>query len=390
MRITASSLSRARACLYWARPEVPHAEGPPDPARALGNAFHACAAAYINGRKPNVAAIAEKEGVTGDAALTLANMFDGWKATRTERDWIEAEAAFAYDPTTDTARRLGREIGREYAKHGAKPHEICGSADVVIQDPPDRVVIQDFKTGRAGYVERAETNVQLRGLALSAARTYGATTARIEIHYASDTGTTWIDGHDLDELDLDAMAAESRGMVARVPDAQPVPGQHCHWCPAAAACPATAEAIQQALPLPIAPHALSVELTSPEHAAWTLHRLRAVREACDAIEGKVREYADANGPIPTAEGKVWGRVEQQREAIECSADALELMRAKLGSAADDAVKVTTSKAAIARAAKATGNGSAKQLERDVLDGLRACGAVKVSAVTKYEERSVKA
>jgi hypothetical protein len=231
------------------------------------------------------------------------------------------EIAFAYDPRTRTARELGRNISREEARRRAEDHELVGIVDVG-GCTDELVVAHDYKTGW-GYVERAETNWQLRTYALMMARSYGKTGAFYSVIRVKDNGFIWSDRAQMDELDLlaheDALIdllqrrtfvreLARRGQWAQLPALNE--GEHCRYCPAAFACPAKIHAVKE-----VAGGAELVPgVLSPEVAAVAWRKVRAAQKTLDRMESILRAYARQT-PIPLGDGEILGEKLVSKESV---------------------------------------------------------------------------
>jgi hypothetical protein len=146
-----------------------------------------------------------------------------------------AEVSFAYDCSTGTARELGQHLDRCYR---VRSTEIPGTADVFTVNR-DSVHVLDYKTARKPPT--ASRSLQLRFLALCAARTYGVEQATGTIVQISKDGLSR-DLASWDGLDLLIFEGELWDLFGRVQKARanflggklPVanPGAHCQYCQA--------------------------------------------------------------------------------------------------------------------------------------------------------------
>lgn len=213
-RITASKLDLAFSCLHWTTLEFEDVSGR---AGVIGTAFHE----LVSEGKHTQELSAEEEEA-------LQKRFQGWlkNGLSLVPEKSDAEVAYAMGPD-GTVRVLGYNIGRAYDEHGAGPHDICGSLDVVADD---RVI--DFKTGQPRVAAR--DSWQLR---------FGAVVADVlrgEFHYVSEAGRVKVDRADWEpgerhadmELLLDLAIRKQKGKTP------PVYGSHCDelYCPARATC----------------------------------------------------------------------------------------------------------------------------------------------------------
>jgi hypothetical protein len=115
------------------------------------------------------------------------------------REDFATEVAFAYDLEQDTAEEVGRHIGRAYPK---RPGTVMfGTADFVGLTE-DAVIVPDLKTGR-GWLPKPIEAMQLRFLALAAARAYGRNLARVGWLHPWDATWHW---EELDAFELEATA----------------------------------------------------------------------------------------------------------------------------------------------------------------------------------------
>jgi hypothetical protein len=290
-RFTASKAGLAAICLHWAREDVETHSEPPSPALERGSAVHADIAAAMM-RKPTSGLWTEQVARATSLIETLDHCL-----------YVYVEPAFAYDPETDSSRFLGEDIGREYEKHGAKQGEICGSADVVLNYGHELVVI-DWKTGNSWDDFNTKHSGQLRMLGLMAARAFDA--HRVTAYVCNvDSGD--VASYELDVLDLDAQAAELQDMLRAIPDAEPVPGEHCRVCPARRSCKA------HTLTLAAAP---TWTITTAEDIRRIYPLLAVAREKLETIEKKIHGHVAAHGEVPLEGGKVLRLTTQSRTAFD--------------------------------------------------------------------------
>jgi Protein of unknown function (DUF2800) len=231
------------------------------------------------------------------------------------------EVAFAIDLETDTARELGRDIGRRYAEHGAAPGEIVGAADYVSLLDADTVSVDDLKTGW-GRITRARVNLQLGALAYAAVRAYGRSRARVRVLLRREDGSgffdeAWLDGFDLDLIG-DRLRAMTRGVEEARADADAgrMPRLHegpwCSHCPARWICPVKMSRVTQLAIAPMSvitgasPVAVPVigEL-SPADLAVVVDRLEKAEDELRGIRNAVKIRAREE-PIRLTDGRLYG------------------------------------------------------------------------------------
>lgn len=298
--------------------------------------------------------------------------------------WRKTELALAYDVGTGKGRVLPMADHRDYSAKG--PLEFVGTADVVfLRD--GLLTVDDYKSGRPENVEVAETNTQMALLGLAAARAYGVDRVRVRLLFVSEDGVE-VDEAIFDELDLSEMASRLSGLVAKLKGPSvPVPGAHCKWCPIQVACPATQAAMATVARASLPMFPMSVDIESKEHAAYLRHRLKAVREASDAVENALKAYIADKGPIPAGEGKLYGIKEVKRETLDLAAPkAYGVLVKHLGQEkADEACELSTTKSAIHAALAGGKRGEGAKKEAALFEELRAIGAVRTSTYQRLDE-----
>jgi RecB family exonuclease len=239
----------------------------------------------------------------------------------TDRSGFLAEVAFAIDLGTGEARRLGENIDRRYAEHGATLRDVAGAADFVALLGEDKVEVSDLKTGRSP-VTRARDNLQTGSLAYAAAKVWKRDGARVRLLVRREDGSGYFSRADLDAFDLDAMlerlrktatevhAARMAVVAGRLPKLRE--GDWCNFCPSYFACPAKVALARQ---LGAAPQTTVEEqvrdLLAPSTAAQAVERLRVIKRLTHIVEAEVRKYADAIGGIPMPNGMVFSKVVKQ-------------------------------------------------------------------------------
>lgn len=299
---TASALDRARACPgSTALPQRRHTSSDTE----WGTIAHRFLdRAHAVGREKALGEIEDPDLQARCAAIDLVSIPDG----------ASSEVSLAYDIDADRAELVAIQSPRAYHDDG----RIYGTADRVgIRD--GRVFVADFKTGAMKV--RAHAAMQLRFLALAAARWCGLEEAHVQMLYLGHDGRWHPDRADLDALDLDATRADLMAMRAGVVEARRVvaagglpqllPGLHCEHCAAAVECPAQ-QRLQQGLvaQAPPEPSDLNAWIASmPEEVAGELAE-KAIVVA--KLAARVREAANArvlaSGDLPLPSGRRLARV----------------------------------------------------------------------------------
>lgn len=277
---TISSASTLAHCRYPFRIDVEMPQqGTPDAAQSKGTGVHAAIAAYANkGDLPS-----GELGPTWDCALA-------WVKANWKQSWV-AEPAYAWDPSTDAARLLGVDIGRDYAAHGRRPGEVAGTLDVCSVEG-DTVYVYEFGTGH----DVSHKFQQLRLQCAVAALAHGCSRAVGQLVRFADDGTYPGQPVELDEFALAAIRGEFAEILLEVPGSSPVPGEHCSRCNLAPVCPAAAPIVEALVPVEaLVSHRWGLTISSPDHAAWLLAMARLVAAAAEAVKEQVKAYVPKDG-----------------------------------------------------------------------------------------------
>lgn len=287
---------------------------------------------------------------------------------------LTAEAAFAYDIATDTARGLGH-LKRKYV--GLSPYERPGTVDLLALGKKKALVV-DHKSYEE--VEPAEQNAQLATYGLMVARTAGLSEVTVAINYKMRAPDIAV----LDSWALDAHAARLKELEFRVARARENPnehtktGKHCKYCPAFLSCQK-----QQELRLEVASGEaiMRIERMIPfnddTEAARALEFRQQLRHLLQRIDSAI--YARAyERPIPTLDGKMFGPVEKAgNEKLDGDVVYAVVKEQHGQSVADAAVIRSATKTRLKEAlAFVAGKGQAAAMERKVLDVVRERGGAK--------------
>ncbi len=224
MRLSGSRYHLAVVCSYPVRPDVEVEDRPAGQAARIGTAVHGMVDAYVRGEP-------EPEFVEALEAAPIARRVLTWLDTQPRPH--SSEIAIAYDPTTDTARKLDVTSHRAYGE--LAPTEVPTTLDLLwLED--GAVVVRDLKTGAKGsaHVE------QLYFQALAATRLLGVSRARVGFLWGRKTKCEADALEELGPGELEVESWRASSIVRRLPVAQPTPGDHCrrYWCPAFSSCPA--------------------------------------------------------------------------------------------------------------------------------------------------------
>ena len=239
-------------------------------------------------------------------------------------EFIAAEPAFAYNPTTDTARLLGTSIERSYLQHGWKPtEEIAGTADVILRTPRGTLLVGDYKTGHLDNQVSYGWRPQLLWLALMAARHYREDRVSVGICLVFDEGRVrWVQQELLDVFDLESIAedlraAQARWLTAAIAQAEErAPEAHagpwCDYCACKPVCPAWGLLARQMASGACADTVIA-DLTR-EQAGTLWEELKIYQAILDYTKEQLEAKA-ARGPLPLSGNRVLRRQTCEREAL---------------------------------------------------------------------------
>lgn len=417
-RLSASSTALAEYCLYWARADV---ERPKTRRRwHVNTAIHFAIAHTIATRETECAfedarhpdAILSNEDVEF-VRVTHETWLREWYEHHSHEDW-KTEVAVGVDPITREVRDVPRNgKHRDYSSLGES--FIPGTADIVRFDAATSTVyVLDWKSG-VSYdlaARPAVDNKQLHTLAVAFALRYGAKHAEVSIAKVRPSRVA-VDEGELTIIDIEEHRLWLIETLERLKEApQAIDGPHCYalFCDHYGTCPATkgklalvepsAAVLDDKRHLPIVDDPISIQ--SVEHARYQYETLRAAQAAVEirmaACWNAIRQWADDHGGIPL-DKSVWKRVNQNRESIDLAVvGATNALEHTLGPVWMGAVEMSTSKKLIedtargiaVERAKAGEKITIKAVKDGVLAALRAVGAVKSTAIVRYEEVEIEA
>lgn len=255
-----------------------------------------------------------------------------------------AEVAYALNVETGAVRHLGNGKKREYGE--LHPREIAGTLDREIVEA-DRVIVRDYKSGYGYMVRPAARNLQLGFGAVCAATFHGKDAARVEIEYIDQDGR--IDGADLDAFDLATIRERIRNIwtAATKKHPQVVTGEHCHYCPCIARCPAYVE-LACAVSGELLPSVIPSEGLTAEVVAKGWNNVKALKRLLGEVERAYRGFA-ALWPVPLGDGKFLGERMREREELD-GRIVRQVLRDLHGEAvAEKAVELSATKVGLERA-----------------------------------------
>lgn len=309
----------------------------------------------------------------------------------------EPELALAYDVATDTARRLGSGIGRNYGDLG--PFEIAMTLDVGGLDGAKAYVLDYKFTMRSPG--SAAGHGQLRVCALALARLHGVDQARTELAHIKPDGSVWIDRDDLDAFDLDDIAKELRELHGRVAEqvgkakrGEPLDlamGSHCDHCPSRSVCPAQSRLAIELSEGRVMGDPLTMLPLDPVRAGIAYTRIKAARSLLAHMERAVMAaLEEAGGELPLPDGRVLlKQLAPGNERVDGEA-LYQIVSALHGATvADKVVEKKATKKRLGEAMREVFGKAGAAMEREVLNKARETGAVTRSAYEKLVEVDIK-
>lgn len=384
--LSASSLHRAFRCQYWLRDDVEWAPETRSRVANLGIVAHAAFQRIAEGHLVRLDPLATEYGLDEREADTLREYVDAWAAwaSQQDRDGWMMETKFAYDVATDSARMLTAKDHRDYSER--RPGEIAGTEDLG-WNRDGLAYTLDYKSGAGWHVAGPSENEQIKFLLLARVRAFGLRKGVGSILHVRDTSTFLRDAP-MDALDLAAFAGQLYELLAKdIARAVPEVGPHCRYCPAKPSCPAFEAAVEGAVSEDILVPRLRLygPIGSRTEAAYRLKMVPVLKEAVEAIDTLVKEYADAYGGIETDDG-VYKRVTKKVRRLDVVEGAADVIRSLLGeSAVPIAIEQSISAASIKRAAKAVKASHVDQQVKDIIAVLATLpGAVKETERPGYE------
>ncbi len=355
--VTLSGLQRASICT--ASVVLPRYDSR-SPAASLGSALHEVIERRITGEPMPPETIANAYELTGfdrGRFLSLCRSFDPKVPAGTL-----AEVALGMFDDGSVGEVDGGK-GEYVAAPGLNMYT-AGTIDAMWSDPPlseskrcpegGTLWIVDWKTGDEGNVAPPATNWQLRGAAVLAAEWTGAKRVVPMLCFIDGTCPEgrWDIGAAIEDAELTAIGSTMTDILADIDTAatayetgegpRATTGPHCEHCPARPGCPAHVAEVRALLAAYKPGDALTpLDAASAAHLAGLLP---AARKVLKMAEDAVKAYAQANGPIPLADGRIFGPQHAKRDTYATRVSYEALAREIGDEAADEAF--STSKGAI--------------------------------------------
>lgn len=328
------------------------------------------------------AAVAFAETVTDEQKKWLKHLSIS-SVLPTPREY-RAETAIAYDWHQDTARVLTRNGHRDYGPLGET--EIAGTVDVYALVKKFALYVGDYKFRRGDHGIPAPKNPQLRAYALFAARLFKRSNVTAELIYIDESGEATYDTVELDEFDLEEIAADLRKLMRHAisvrqsyeSGVQPVAtlGDWCTFCPSLRFCPAQTNLVRHAVTGLAEIQRGELATLTPEKIAEAYRYISTVEKVAKTVRETLKDIARQT-PIYLGDEQWLGEV-SGNDSVD-SAAAVEALTELYGEAiAEKASEPNVTKKsireAIALVAKLRGRTIA-EVEQEALDALRKRGAI---------------
>lgn len=389
---TGSAVERALICPSSVA--LPHAHHTSD-YTVRGVAIHAFLQAVIETDRDTALEATPEEFREVCAELNLENL--------DAQLGLAAEVAFAYNVETDTARELGRGVGRVYDDVGED--EIPCTLDVVgVRDLPSglrRGLYCDWKSG--WFNRRAIDEVtQIDFGALCVARAYGCAVVEGQLAHVHEDFAPWVQRKVIEDWELDAFASLLRERHAEWKKLRAayregiIPkdfstGPWCDQCPARAWCPAQVAMVREILAGDLFDDIRRMGNIPDSALAMIWDQIHKAQSALSWFKGKVLAVA-ATRPLQlgkTDDGKIrWLAkiVAEGNEKLD-GERVFDVVESKYGSdAAYAATEVVSSKKRLEEALKAAvPRGKKASAMRAVLEELRRDGGATRKLGTSIKE-----
>lgn len=346
-RLTASGIDRARECVHSFTADAAPALATDSAAASAGTAEHGHIEETIDEAEEEAERAYIEETIHGhdDAAAPAPKsdthrrwLLDFWEHEK-HLPW-RAEQAFAINPLTGETRQAPEGWpSRDYvwAPEGWIPGTVDAWCVGTVPEIPGVPVLRvtDWKSGRAAHLRAARDSGQLAlgGLAISRHIKWRGP---VSLEYVRvNAQRCWVERAIVSRADLLAFQAELVTLLRRVQAGEPPRrGPWCRetYCDQRGRCEATRGLVAATVPALLEREPFRLALTaeafrSDEHAAWQFAALDVaealVRQARSALKARARQR-----PVPIGGGKLYGEVEETRDAFKIDAPGFDAVLAR--------------------------------------------------------------
>ncbi len=158
-------------------------------------------------------------------------------------------------------------------------------------------------------------NLQLRFAGLCHALVHGVAEVDLEIARIRTDGVH-VERGKMTAFELSLTQSLVHEIVERIAGSEPVLGDHCTYCPALGACPATRQGIELVAPQSLNAVRWTTDFLSLQNDSAMVEQLPAVKKALEAIETALKgRYAGGPGLL-LPNGKVWKEILSKRDGFD--------------------------------------------------------------------------
>ncbi len=229
---------------------------------------------------------------------------------------VDLEVAYAIDVEAETARLIGRDIGRDYGALG--PSEIALTIDANVFRT-NGVTVWDWKSRKR--VTPAVRNWQIKAGCVAVMTHGGLSEIRGAIGYLDDGEA---DIATFDAFDIPVFFADMRAMLNRIGAARALvatggtpdvhAGPWCDYCPAMAYCPAHTRLAKTMLgELTDVEKQIAFMTAEDAGRAWAL--LKQIQNLADKVDASLRMRA-AQEVVPLPNGKRLALIDKSRASFD--------------------------------------------------------------------------
>jgi hypothetical protein len=256
----------------------------------------------------------------GEDKIFADNLNEWWNKENRRQYGFKAERSYALDAASNKSRCLGTDLNRNYGHLEAGEIPLTVDYDGIENG---LYVVGDFKTGWGAHVEDPEDNLQLLAGACAGSMHFDscgglkALGARIEILHVKEDGI-YPRIYIASPFALMEACTEIAKIQASITGSEATPGDHCSFCAARGACPATRELVEAAAATRQFPFERRAEWTTedrgPENDALLVDEISALKKALDAVEDALKARW-AGKSLPLRDGKYYKLIVSKRQTF---------------------------------------------------------------------------
>lgn len=231
---------------------------------------------------------------------------------------VDVEVAYAIDVEKETARVIGRRMGRNYGP--LSPSEIALTVDAVIDG--EGVTVWDWKSRKR--VTPAKHNLQVRAGCVAVMKTRGLSEVGGAIGYLADgeDDAAWFDSFDAATFFADMRSmlnriGAARALVATGGVPEVASGPWCDYCPSMAYCPAKTRLAMSILG-ELDTVRGQIAFMSVEQVSKAYDKAKEIETLLETVMQSIRDRISQEY-IPRPNGKRLALVECERKGFDTSA-----------------------------------------------------------------------